>query len=173
MTLAVLCLPCLAYPELRQVPFNCDGKTCHHTLPVLQPLKGWHLDRGQNNDIDATVFVPDGYNIDTAEHIIYARALSKPLISDNPLLTHFIAMEKADFAEVYPGVAITEVNPIQSASGNKMRSLVLVPKAKGKWEQVTYSEEGGHFIVVTLSAKTEKAYKSGRGAYYEMLGSYR
>ena len=100
-----LLIPCLARAELQLVAFDCDGKTCHYTLPVLQPLKGWHSDRGQI--IDATVLVPDGYTIDTAEHIIYARALSKPLISDNPSLTHFIAMEKSDFAEVYPGVSIS------------------------------------------------------------------
>jgi len=172
LLIVALVFPSLVNAELERVTFNCDGKTCFQSLPKLQPLVGWHFDRGPNNDIDATVLVPDGFTFETAEYIIYARALSKPLISDNPSLANFIAMEKVDFPELYTGASVTEVKPVTIATGQKLRSLVVIPKSIGKWEQITYTEEDGHFVVVTLSAKTEQAFKKALTAYYVVLGQY-
>lgn len=170
--IAVMLQASIANAELEQVPFNCEGKTCFYTLPKLQPLNGWHPE-GRNNDTDATVLVPNGATFENTQHFIYARALSKPLISDNPSLANFISMEKSDFAEVYPSTKVIEVSPIASTTGKKLRSLVIVSKTSGKWEQVTYTEEGDHFIVITLTAKTERAFKQAQSDYYGVVRAYK
>lgn len=157
--------------EILRVQTPCDSRTCVYWLPKLPALPGWHLHTTIEPQ-DAVVLVPDGYTYTNAEYIIYARALQKGLLMDRPSLQGFIAQDAEDYKALYPGIKVTEAGVVQTAQHDSLRSLKLTPSKSGPWEQITYHEEGDHFVVVVLTSKTAAGYKKARTEYIELLRRY-
>jgi len=157
--------------ELLRVQTPCDSRTCVYWLPKLPVLPGWHL-HTTDEPQDAVVLVPDGYTYGNAQYIIYARALQKALLMDRPSLHRFITQDAEDYKALYPGIKVTEAGLVQTAQHNSLRSLKLTPTKSGPWEQITYHEDGDHFVVVVLTSKTAAGYSKARTEYLELLRRY-
>lgn len=169
----VLALPTMGYAELERVAFQCEAKTCYHWIPKIGAVSGWHRDESVISDYGMYALVPDGYTYETAEYVIYSRALHKPLVMDNPSLKRFIQQDKEDFVSLNPGGMMTEVPAVVVGSGKKLRSFVLQPAKQGIWEQVAYDEDGEYFVVLVISSKSSAGYKKALPVYRQILASYR
>lgn len=173
LVLLVICtlgaLPSRA--ELVMVQAPCDGLKCVYWLPKLPSIPGWHTHEASQLQ-DAVVLVPDGYTYTNAEYVIYARALQKRLLMDRPSLERFIAQDAEDYKALYPGIKVTEGTPIRTAQHDSLRTLTLTPTKSGHWEQVTYHEEGDHFVILVLTAKTDSGFRKARAQFLSMLSQY-
>lgn len=171
LTTFICFVPLLAHAELERVQLPCGGVTCVHFLPKLPSLTGWHIDSEPTSDSGVVALVPDGSTYANAEYIIYARALQKSLLMDQPSLTGFIAQDKDDYQALYPGIKVQEEKPVQTAQ-EALRTLRYTPTKSGHWEQVTYHEDGNHFVVIVLTSKTSAGYSKALNQYLDLLKRY-
>lgn len=161
-----------ALAELEKVQVPCDGAICVHWLPKLPSIAGWHRDEQQGQKLGIVALVPEGYDFGNAEYIIYARAIQKTLQMDNPSLAGFIAQDAEDYKALYPGIKVAEGNLIKTANHQALRTLILIPAKTGRWEQITYHEDGSHFVILVLSSKTDTGFKKSRNQYLNLLSRY-
>lgn len=157
--------------ELVRLQLSCDGQTCVYWLPQLPSLPGWHIDAPSQAQ-GTVVLVPDGYSSGNAEYIIYAKAMQKTLLMDQPSLSRFIAQDAEDYKALYPGIKVTEGHPVQTAQHDLLRTLTITPTQSGHWEQVTYHEDGDQFVILVLTAKTDSGFRKARTDYLTLLSRY-
>ena len=159
--------------EIEKLAQPCDQKICFKWWPRLPELKGWHHDHDHSLHYDANALAPDGFTFADADAVIYARALYKPRTPEAKSLQMLIDADKADFRGRDAKIKIEESKPISTADGQKLRTFEFIPGRSGNWERVAYGEEGDFYLMFTVSARSQQAYKKAVVQYEDLLSRYR
>ena len=171
--LGVLCAAFGARAEIEKLAQPCDEQVCFHWWPRLPPIKGWHQDFDQSIHYGANTLAPDGSTFADADAVLYAKALFKPRMPKTKSLEMLIDDDKADVRERDSTIKIDESKPIRTADGHELRTVEFIPAKTGNWERVAYGEEGEFYLLFTISARSEQAYKKATKVYEELVSKYR
>ena len=155
------------------------GEPCQYWWPKLSVLPGWYSDPEVNRSIGgngANVLIPNGMTFKDADTILYASAtLRKLYVKNNPASTTleaFISDDKAHFLEKDEETFVLELEPLTTRDGRKLRSFAFIRPKSRNWERVSYSEEGGFYVVFVLNAQSEEGYRKGQADYESFVGQY-
>jgi hypothetical protein len=148
-------------------------------VPVLK-IDGWHQDKKHTLMLHSNVHVPDGTNYLNTTSFIHANAINKKQHPELISISDFINIYYKEFSSLPPNSVINEVDRIYTADGMQLLSYTVFPTSAfsvahakdGLWQRVTYGEEGNFYIVFTLVARTEAAYKSALPTYLQSLSKY-
>ena len=140
--------------------------------PVLPKIAGWSQDMGASSHYNCNALAPDGFTFGNAETVLYANAVYKPQVPDVTSLEMFIEADGKRFAESTEKPFITEVAPLTTADGMKLRSVTFFPREKGNWERVSYAEEGDFYLTFTLSSRTREGYEKALSEYFRLVQGY-
>jgi hypothetical protein len=105
--------------------------------------------------------------------LIYARAVYKAAAPEINSLDALIAEDKKNFVENSPPASISEVEPLATGDGQKLRSFTFFPQPVGKWELVSYGDEGEYYLIFTVSSRTKSGYDKALPVYKAMLRAYK
>ena len=162
-----------AHAEIEKFAVPSDKGILFHWWPKLDPLDGWHQDKEFSLFYSANSLAPDGFTFKNAETVMYARAIYKPREPNIKSLEELIEEDKKDFELNVPGVLITEVAPISTLDGQKLKSLTFFPTKTGNWERVSYGEEGDFYLIFTISARSQSGFTAFEGAYEKLITTYK
>lgn len=115
----------------------------------------------------------DGSLLSNIETVIYARALYKPRLRGITSLEALIESEQAEFRRRNPEVSVEELETVSGSDGKPLRSFAYLPKRRGDWERVTYSEEGEFYLLFTLRSKSQQRYQQDMESYLSYIRQYR
>jgi len=121
--------------------------------------------------------VPDGFGFADADAIMYATAIYKPRYEAKyPMSKSLSALIEDDVSTVSAerkGTSITEVEPLTTADGQTLRSFTFFRPNDRTWERVSFGEEDDYYLVFTISAHSEAAYRERLPVYEDMIRRYR
>jgi len=169
----LLLLPLSALPEIERVGQTCEKGICLAWWPKLEPVKGWHHERGPSFANGVNVQVPDGFTFSNAETVIYAKASYKPRIPETTSLEILIKDDKDDFLKDDPSIEITKVPPLKTKGGKALETYTFFPKVKGNWEEVSYGEEGDFYLVFTISSRSRAGFLAALPIYEQYIAQYK
>jgi len=172
LLLGLLSLTVLANAEIEKGGNLCDSGVCVYWWPRLPPVTGWHQDMEVSRRQGVNALAPDGSTFNEAETVMYGTAATKAG-SEAANLEEFIAADMKGFAEHQPGSLVTEVAPLTTGDGLKLRSFTFFPKREGNWERVAFGEEGEYFLVFTVSSRTQAGYEKALPIFAAMLKGYK
>ncbi len=137
--------------------------------PKINPPNGWHFDEGSSHHYAFKAFAPDGSTFSDAETVIYAKANFKP---QTPEVKSVEALIEQDISTISGAVAERKERLL---SGDKKSFLVVAfsPKGDGNWEQVAYGEEGGYYIIFTVSSRTKEELTRAIPIFQSLVASYK
>jgi hypothetical protein len=147
-----------------------------HLPPLVAPpstYEGLAPRSRSEHSLRANALVPDGHAFADAESVICARALSKPRTPETKSLEGLIEADKAEFRAHDSTIKIEESKPVATADGRKLRTFEYTPTGAGSWERVAYGEEGDFYLLFTVSARSEGAYKAAQKVYEDLIERYR
>jgi hypothetical protein len=169
----ILLLSVAMRAEIEKTAHVCDTGVCLYWWPKLPDVKGWHQDTEQSYNSGANALAPNGFTFVNAKTVMYASASYKPRMPETKSLEMFITGDRNNFLAADPGIQITEVTELPTADGKKLRSFTFFPKAKGNWEQVSYTEEGDFYVTFTVSSRSREGFLKAQGAYLELIAHYK
>jgi hypothetical protein len=169
---ALLSIATLASGEIEKFGNLCDAGICVYWWPKLPLVKGWHHDEAVSRKQGINALAPDGAGFQDAETVMYATAATR-LNSDARNLDEFIAADLGSFAENSSEAIVTEIEPLTTADGRKLRTFTFFPKKDGNWECVSFGEEGEYFLVFTVSSRTKQGYEQALPTFRALIGDYR
>jgi len=172
----IIAFACAVFPSSAEIRKTVvpDGKEERvFWWPVLPKADGWVHDENSSRTIGANVLVPVGGTFADAPAVIYAKALARQRMPATKTLAQLIAEDRREFARKVPGVRISEVAPIRDGEGRDLRCLEFVPAAKGSWERVAYGEEGGFYVIFTVSAQDQATLRKTVPQFEDLVARYR
>jgi len=152
---------------------SCQTGICLYWWPKPPAINGWHQEIGPSQHYGANTLAPDGSAFKDAETVMYAKASYKPRASETKSIDALIAKDKHNFTKNVPDIIISEINPLITGDGQKLRSLTFFPASEGNWEQTAYGEEDDFFLIFTISSRTKSAYERSLPAFEEMIHAYK
>lgn len=170
-TLGAAVMPALAHAEVLKVAVLCSSGVCPRWWPVLPEVAGWRQDREQSEHDGVNAQVPDGEDFESAEVVIYARAVLKT--EGGAELDAFIARDQAETRAQFPGTRIKEEHALQTADAQHLRSFAFAPHDSGNWELVSYGEEGDYYLLFAISSRSKEGLVQRRADYLEFVRRYR
>jgi hypothetical protein len=165
--------PFQAHAAIEKIATSCDEKFCFHWWPKLPLISGWHHARKESLKIDANVQIQNGVDSENSNVVIYAVAPYKPRMSETKTLENLINNDRADFAAATPDIAIEATDSLVNADGQVLKSFTFTPKSNGRWERVSYGEEGDFYLIFTISAKSKDELNKAMGAYESFIRQYK
>lgn len=162
-----------AHAEIEKIAVPVEKGLLFRWWPKLSPVEGWHQDQEYSNHYNINALSPDGFTFKDAETVIYAKAIYKPRKPKITSLALLIENDKKGFLEKFPGIKIQEVPPLVTADGRKLHSFVFFPGKTGNWERVSYGEEGGFYLIFTLSSRTQAGYSKAVASYEKLIADYK
>jgi hypothetical protein len=173
LSLLIALLPSVASAEIvKSADIDCKG-ICFHWWPKLQPPQGWHQDTDMSYRDNINALAPDGHTFGDAEAVMYGNAVYKPRVPEDKSIDQFVQGDKERFASEHPKSEMKDAEPLTTADGKSLRSVIFVEKNDGYWERVSYGEEGDFYLVFTLSSRSQKGYDETMSAYEKLVESYR
>jgi hypothetical protein len=167
--LVFACFHLPVYADIEKKALTSDQGLCFYWWPKLPTLKGWHHDEDQSYIQSVNALAPDGYTFVNAETVMYANAVYKPRVPESKNLNQFIVNDQKGFA----GASITETPFLVTADGQKIRTFLFLPKAKGNWEKVGYGEEGDFFLIFAISSRSRLGLQSSEKDFKKLINSYK
>lgn len=167
--IAILCFWLLATPlahsEIEMVAAPTDSGVSYHWWPKLTAPDGWHHDHNASVYYSLNALAPDGAAFDESQTVMYAKAVYKVREPEAKSLQMFIEIDHKAIRAGPAGVEIKEVAPLTTADGKRLRSFTFFPTKDGNWERVAYGEEGGFYLIFTISARSLEGYHAASAAY--------
>src|SRR4029450_9721818 len=80
-------------------------------------------------------------------------------------LRQFIAEDRQTTAASTPGTVVAAAGTLSTADGQQLPAFTFFPKSAGNWELVAYGEEGDYFLIFTLSARSQAAYRRSESSF--------
>ena len=173
LILLLFLIPTIAHAEIEKIAQTSEKGICLAWWPKMHPVKGWHHEQDPSIANGINIQVPDGFTYSDAETVIYAAALYKPRNPETTSLEMLINDDKEEFIKKWPGIKISEENPIVTEDGNKLKSYTFFPTEKGNWEQVSYGEEGDFYLIFTISSRSYEGFTKALGVYRRYIGQYK
>jgi hypothetical protein len=162
----------LAHPEIEMVAAPTDSGVSYHWWPKVTAPDGWHHDQNASVYYSLNALAPDGAAFDESQTVMYAKAVYKVREPDAKSLQMFIENDRKAIRAGAAGVEIQEVAPLTTADGKRLRSFTFFPTKEGNWERVTYGEEGGFYLIFTVSARSLEGYHAASAAYRLLIERY-
>lgn len=172
LSAVMACCLVTAHAEMQKIATVCPSGVCFHWWPILPSVEGWRHDRDASLSNGFNAQVPVTSNFADAEALIYAIAPYKPRMPNIKSLAEFIEGDKAAFVAETPDIGITEVEPLFTKDGQRLRSFLFQPKTKGQWERVSYGEEGDFYLVFVVSARTKEGLDRVLADYRQFINRY-
>lgn len=163
----------MSHAEMEKTILPCEQKICFHWWPKLPAIEGWHHDHEHSLKYSYNAQAPDKFTFANAEAVIYAKALYKPSAPDLNTLEMVIDSDRQKFLAADPATVIKEVQPLTTADGKRSKSFTFHSPSHGSWDRVSYGEEGGFYLIFTLSSTTEAAYQKAAAAYEQFIERYK
>jgi hypothetical protein len=174
---ALVCLllfvPHVASPEIEKVGQVCEKGVCLAWWPKLDPIEGWHHERGPSFANGVNIQVPDGFTFSNAETVIYAKAMYKPRAPEITSLEALIKDDQSDFLKHDSSIQITKAPSLRTNDSKVLESYTFFPKAKGNWEQVSYGEEGDFYLIFTISSRSHEGFIEAFPVYEKFIAQYK
>jgi hypothetical protein len=173
-TIFFLCLlaTSLAHSEIEMIAAPTDRGVSYHWWPKLTAPDGWHHDHNSSVRYSLNALAPDGSTFDDAQTVMYAKAVYKVREPEAKSLQMFIETDHKAIRAGPAGVEIKEVAPLMTADGKRLRSFTFFPRKEGSWERVAYGEEGGFYLIFTVSARSLEGYRAASEAYRLLIERY-
>ena len=169
-----------AYAEIHREATVCQdtGEICFYWWPVLPEIDKWQQVKAVSYKIKANVQAPIGFNFQTAESIVYAKAIYKLKQPESKTLGEFINNDKEQFLKDTPSLIISEAENLTTGAGQQLRSFIFSPKTQGNWEKVSYGEEtdkdgNEYYLVFVLSSQSKTGFKKTLPIYNEFIYKYK
>jgi hypothetical protein len=104
---------------------------------------------------------------------MYAKAVSAP--PQVKTLADFMADDLADFRRQYPDLRVQRGLATRDGDGHGLATVRLSPGPGGRaqWQTIAYGQEGGDYLVFSLSARDQAAHDAALPAFTRMVGGYR
>lgn len=167
-------LPALsAQAEIVKSSIPCKTGTCLYWHPQVPSPAGWRQDREASDNYGINAQSPDGATFATAESVIYAKAIYKPLLPTLTSLAVLIESDRKDFLARDPQLTITDAEALTTGDGRLLKSFHFAPGDTGNWEQVSYGEEGEFYLIFTVSSPTRAGLTRTQESYRQFVGNYR
>jgi hypothetical protein len=166
-------LPGIGHAEMEKTIVPCEQKICFHWWPKLPAIEGWHNDREYSLKYSYNAQAPDGFTFADAEAVIYANALYKPSVPNLTTLEMIIDSDRQKFLASDPATVIKEVQPLTTTDGKHFKSFTFYSPSHGSWDRVSYGEEGGFYLIFTLSSGTNAGYQKAVSAYEQFIERYK
>jgi hypothetical protein len=68
---------------------------------------------------------------------------------------------------------VSEIAPLTTGDGQKLRTLTFFPKDSGNWEYVSFGEEAEYFLVFTVSSRSKSELEKALPAYHALIRGYK
>lgn len=172
LAIALLAFAAAASAEVEQSGELCGNTMCFYWWPKLPPLKGWHHEEGISKKQGINALAPDGSTFGDATTVMYAAALRKSG-GDMKSIDELIESDKKAFMEHAPDSVVTEIAPLTTGDGQKLRTLTFIPKDSGNWEHVSFGDEGEYFLVFTVSSRSKEELEKALPAYQSLISRYK
>jgi hypothetical protein len=163
----------LASAEIEKIAIPGENGFSLHWWPKLGQIAAWHHDRGVSLGSSANILVPDGFSVESAETMMYARALYKERIPEIHSIEELIESYKAKFLDRIPDLKIEEVAPMMTGDQAELRSFTFTPTSQGNWERVSFGEEGDFYLLFVISSRSQDGYGNSVEPYRQMIGTYK
>lgn len=166
-------LSATTHAELEKIVVKCDETVCFHWWPKLPAIEGWHHDHESSLKYSYNAQSPDGSTFENSDAVIYAKALFKPSVPDLKTLEKVVDSDRQKFMTLDPATLVKEVQPLTASDGKQFKSFIFHSPSKGSWDRVSYSEEGGFYLIFTLSSETDAGYQKAVAAYEKFIERYK
>lgn len=158
--------------EMQKIATVCQTGICFHWWPLLPEVPGWSHDREVSLHFGVNMQVPVGATFADAEAVIYAKGSYKPRMVETKSVADLIEKDKKEFLASTPDLEIVEVGPLTTKDGQGLRSFTFTPRSKGRWERVSYGEEGDFFLSFVVSAKSKEGLQHAMKGYIQFVQQY-
>lgn len=152
----------------------CPGSksVCIWHRPVVVPPAGWQRDDGASTHYQASAFAPVGQSFNAAPAVMYAKAVT--VSPQAATLADFMADDLSDFRRQYPGLRVQNGLTTRDGDGRGLATVRLAPApgSSAQWQTIAYGQEGGDYLVFSLSARDKAAHDAALAAFTRMVGGY-
>lgn len=173
LLMLLVCLSGTSHAEMEKTIVPCEEKICFHWWPKLPAIEGWHHDREHSLKYSYNAQAPDGSTFENAETVIYAKALYKPGVPNLTTLEMVVDSDRQKFLASDPNTVVKEVQPLTTTDGKRLKSFTFHSPSHGGWDRVSYGEEGGFYLIFTLSTGNEAGYRKAVAAYEQFIERYK
>jgi hypothetical protein len=89
-------------------------------------------------------------------------------------LSDFMADDLSDFRRQYPGLRVQQGLVTRDGDGHGLATVRLSPAPGGRaqWQTIAYGQEGGDYLVFSLSARDQAAHDAALPAFMRLVGAY-
>jgi len=150
-----------AQAEMLEFP-SPDGMK---SWPKIATVRGWHQDPQASFANTANAIVADGDVYPDGNAVILARGFPRAGKSLAQLI-------EADKAQKSDGANYQKLPDVLDRDQVPFQVQTFTPAKSGKWEAVGYAEEGGTYLVFTLSARSKEEYEKAMPFFEQTLSSY-
>jgi len=141
-----------------------------HAFAVTAP-SGWVLDNKSGVDQGLwAVFYPVGSSWKNSKVVMYINTASK---TGDPTLDGLIAGDLERQRKESPGLNVKAGEPIELQDGTKAKVNHWSGDRGGNHESVAYIEAPTVWVMVVLSSRNEKAYRSALPAFSSLTRTYK
>jgi hypothetical protein len=152
----------------------CPGSqsVCIWHRPVVTAPAGWQRAEAASTHYQAAAFAPVGQEFNTAPAVMYAKAVAaSPQVRT---LSDFMADDLSDFRRQYPGLRVQQGLVTRDGDGHGLATVRLSPAPGGRaqWQTIAYGQEGGDYLVFSLSARDQAAHDAALPAFMRLVGAY-
>ena len=153
----------------------CPGskEVCIWHRPVVAAPPGWQRDERASTHYQASAFAPVGQDFSAAPAVMYAKAVAAP--PQVKTLEDFMADDLADFRRQYPDLRVQRGLATRDGDGHGLATVRLSPAPGGRaqWQTIADGQEGGDYLVFSLSARDQAAHDAALPAFTRLVGGYR
>jgi hypothetical protein len=141
--------------------------------PKIAPPKGWHHDRDNSFNYNLNAVAPEGESFGSADVVLYAKAIRKAREEGVSTLEQFMARERERFLKKQRDYDIKPARGLTGRDQTAWKSATFTPRKDGNWERVFYSEDGDHWLIFVISARSKELYRKQMPTFERWVRQYR
>lgn len=162
----------------RKAAVNCQTQQiCLYIWPKLPEVPGWHHDEEASFENDANFLLPDGMTLAKSDIAMFANAVAKDDYAKendgHTDLAYFVAKDKEVTKKDNPDAILTEVEPLVTAEGRKLPTLLITGLKGGHRQMIAYEEDGEFFVCLTYDSSDEKLFNDNLPKFKAMVAAYK
>jgi hypothetical protein len=166
----------------RKASVDCrdgQGMICFHVWPALPPVPGWHVEEEASLRLDANIMVKDGQTFGPSTTILVGNVsdIDEAQPPKPAALDDFIAADIVKTRDDVPGAVVTEVEPLATADGRKLRAFHITKLNAGHSQEIVYSidgdADGKFFVMLMLDAPNDTEFAAALPAFHAMVAAYK
>lgn len=165
----------------RTATINCaQGAICFHIWPALPTMPGWHQDADASLHFEANILVRDGQNFNDSAIVLTGNISDDTFEPSQPAaaqLDRFISNDAGRTRADNPDAVITEIEPLATADGRKLRTFRITKLKDGHSQLISYTVDGDadgkFFVMLMLDAADDAGFEASQPIYKAMVAAYK